>query len=152
MGFNSGFKGLNSWHTVLVLFVSFGATAPDWARASSFTTFLDLTRHTTSGRTPLDEWSARRNDLYLITHNTQKRQTSMPAAGFEPAIPTSERPQTHALDRAATGIGRPTVYRNKTTLQWEGNTRKYYKCCKGKPKQIKKTVLLDTIDVEVLHV
>jgi len=25
--------------------------------------------------------------------------------GFEPAIPGSERPQTHALDRAATGIG-----------------------------------------------
>jgi hypothetical protein len=24
--------------------------------------------------------------------------------GFEPAIPASERPQTHAFDRAATGI------------------------------------------------
>jgi hypothetical protein len=39
------------------------------------------------------------------THNTHKRQTSMPPAGFEPAIPTSERPQTHALDGATTGIG-----------------------------------------------
>jgi len=28
----------------------------------------------------------------------------MSPAGFEPAIPTSERPQTHALDRAATEI------------------------------------------------
>jgi hypothetical protein len=28
----------------------------------------------------------------------------MPSAGFEPAIPASERPQTHVLDRAATGI------------------------------------------------
>jgi len=27
-----------------------------------------------------------------------KRQTSMPSAGFEPAIPKSERPQTHALE------------------------------------------------------
>ena len=27
-------------------------------------------------------------------------------AGFEPVIPASERPQTHALDRAATGIGK----------------------------------------------
>jgi hypothetical protein len=26
-------------------------------------------------------------------------------SGFEPTIPASERPQTHALDRAATGIG-----------------------------------------------
>jgi len=29
----------------------------------------------------------------------------MPPAGFEPKIPTSERPRTHALDRAATEIG-----------------------------------------------
>jgi sensor histidine kinase YesM len=28
----------------------------------------------------------------------------MPPAGFELTIPASERPQTHALDRAATGI------------------------------------------------
>jgi hypothetical protein len=28
----------------------------------------------------------------------------MPPAGFELAIPASERPQTYALDRAATGI------------------------------------------------
>jgi hypothetical protein len=29
----------------------------------------------------------------------------MPPAGFEPKVPASERPQTHALDRSATGIG-----------------------------------------------
>jgi hypothetical protein len=29
----------------------------------------------------------------------------MPPAGFETAIPECERPQTHALDRAATEIG-----------------------------------------------
>ena len=45
-------------------------------------------------------------DLYLTTHNTHKRQTPMPSAGFEPAIPASVRPQTHALDRAATWIGK----------------------------------------------
>ena len=27
----------------------------------------------------------------------------MPPVGFEPTFPASERPQTHALDRAATG-------------------------------------------------
>jgi hypothetical protein len=47
--------------------------------------------HTLS-RTPLDEWSARRRDLYPATHNTHKRQTSMPPAGFEPEIPANERP------------------------------------------------------------
>jgi len=29
----------------------------------------------------------------------------MPLVGFEPAVPASEKPKTHALDRAATGIG-----------------------------------------------
>ena len=33
--------------------------------------------------------------------HTTIRQTSMPPAGFENTIPASERPQTHALDRAA---------------------------------------------------
>ena len=30
--------------------------------------------------------------------------------GFDPAIPASEKPQTHALDRAATGIGGGQTY------------------------------------------
>ena len=54
---------------IVCLFV-FVATASQWARASSFLRFLDHTRYTTFGRTPLDEWSARRRDLYLTTHNT----------------------------------------------------------------------------------
>jgi len=43
----------------------------------------------TLGRSPLDEGSARSRDLFLIKHNNHKRQTSMPPAGFEPAIPTN---------------------------------------------------------------
>ena len=38
-----------------------------------------------------------RRDLYLTTHNTHKRQSSMTPEGFEPAIPASKRLQTHAL-------------------------------------------------------
>ena len=38
-------------------------------------------------------------------HNIHDRQTFMPPAEFEPAIPASEWTQTYALDRAATGIG-----------------------------------------------
>jgi hypothetical protein len=78
--------------------------------------FLDHTkRRITVGRTPLDEWSARRRDLYLTTHNTHTRQPFMLPAGFEPTIPASERPQTYALDRAATGIGCPSSYFYKNT-------------------------------------
>ena len=47
---------------------------PTRAMASSFMRFLDHTqRRTTVGRTPLDEWSALRRDLYLTTHNTHNR-------------------------------------------------------------------------------
>ena len=85
---------------MFIYFFSFGSTAPQWVMASSFTRFLDHTqRRTTVGRTPLDEQSARRRDLYMKTHNTHKRQTSMPPVGFEPRIPAIERPQTHATAR-----------------------------------------------------
>jgi len=40
-----------------------------------------------------------------VSNNTHTRQTSMPAEGFEPAFPASERPQTYVLARAATGLG-----------------------------------------------
>ena len=74
--------------------------------ASSFLRFLDHTqRRTTVGRNPLDEWSARRRDLYLTTHNTHNRQISMPPVGFEPTISAGERSQTFTLDRAATEAG-----------------------------------------------
>jgi hypothetical protein len=55
-------------------------------RGFTFTLF----RHTTFGRTPLDEGPARRRDLYLTTHHTHKRKTSMPLEGFEPTILVSE--------------------------------------------------------------
>ena len=51
------------------------------------------THHHPLARTALDEVSARRRDLYPTTQNLHK--TSMLAAGFEPAIPASEWPQTH---------------------------------------------------------
>jgi len=52
-----------------------------------FLMFLDHTqRRSTVGRTPLDEWSARRRDLYLATHDTHNRQISMPPVEFEPTI------------------------------------------------------------------
>ena len=79
--------------------------------ASSFLRFLDHTQlRTTVGRIPLDEWSARRRDLYLTTHSTHNRQTSMSPVGFETTISAGERPQASALDRAATGAGTSVHY------------------------------------------
>jgi len=48
---------------------------------------------------------SRGRDIYMTTHNTQKRQTPMPPTGSEPAVLASGLPQTVALDNAESGIG-----------------------------------------------
>ena len=81
--------------------------------------FLDhAQRRSTVGRTPLDEWSARRRDLYLTTHDTHNRQISMPPVGIEPKISAGERPQAAPLQRSCvvvcdletSRIGAPYIY------------------------------------------
>jgi len=90
----------------MCMFVCFWHNSSQWARASSFMRFLDHTQwRTTVGRTSLDEWSARRRDLYHTTRNTCDRQTSMPPVGFVPTVSAGEQPQTYALDRMAAGTG-----------------------------------------------
>ena len=81
---------------IIVLFISLlGHNCSPLVRAASFLSFLDHRQyHATVGRTPLDEGSARRGD-YMTTHNTQKRETSMLPAGFEPAFPAGLRPLGH---------------------------------------------------------
>jgi hypothetical protein len=70
---------------------------------------LDHTRRrSTVGRTPLDEQSARRRDVYLTTHDTHNRQISMPPVGFEPTISVGERP----ADQSSRGV-LPTVVRHR---------------------------------------
>ena len=79
-------------------------SGPPRAMTFLFLRFLNHTQQrTTVSMTPLDELSARRRDLFLTTHNTHNRQASMPLVVFEPTISAGERPQTYALDRAATG-------------------------------------------------
>ena len=107
---------------VPLMFV-FGRDSPQWARASSFTGFLDHTRRATVGRTPLHEWSARRKDLYLSTHNTHNRQTSKPWVGFEPTISAGERPQTSASDRAAIGTGKVALMARSNYEEEQGTTQ-----------------------------
>ena len=71
----------------LYFFFPLWRCGPTRAMASSFLRFLDHTqRRSTVGRTPLDAWSARRRDIYVTTHNTHNRQTSMSLVGFEPTI------------------------------------------------------------------
>ena len=90
---------------------------PTRARASSLLRLLDhIQRRTTVGRTPLDEWSARRRDLYLTTHN---RQTSRPlwnsnpqsqqARGRRPT-PYTTRPVGPAQRKYTKISGEPSSY------------------------------------------
>jgi hypothetical protein len=65
------FGAWNTLRTSFPFFVDFfcgaGTKRGSWPPHSRG--FLDHTqRRTTVGRTPLDEWSARRRDLYLTTH------------------------------------------------------------------------------------
>jgi len=83
-----------------------GATASNRPLPPRYVGFTITLRHTPHGRTPLGEWSARCRDLYPTTHNTHKRQISTAQARFESTTPTNEWPQTHTLDRTATGIGK----------------------------------------------
>jgi len=103
-----------------VFFPPPGTTAPSGQVPPRYRSFTITLRFTTFGRTSLGEWSVLHRDLYLTTHNTHKRQTSIPPAGFEPAIPVIERPQTHVLDRAATGFGR-----NEGTRAWSSFTHSW---------------------------
>jgi hypothetical protein len=80
-----------------------GATAPSGPGPPHYRGSTTTFRDTTVGRTPLDEWSARWRDLCLTTLTTDRHL--YPPVGFEPTIPANEWPQTHALDRADTGIG-----------------------------------------------
>ena len=91
--------GLNMWEekihfiqTMLrsVLFLPW-RNSPSRPRPPHFRRITITLRHTTLGRTPLDERSAKRRHLYLTTHNTHSRQTSMPPAGFEPAVSPGKR-------------------------------------------------------------
>jgi hypothetical protein len=86
-------------------FFSHGSTAPSGPGPPHCRGFMIILRYNSLGRAPLDELSARRRDLYLTTHITHNRQTSMPPAGSKPAIQASERSLTHASHRAATRIG-----------------------------------------------
>ena len=89
---------------IFVIFPLRSSKAPNGSETPRCSGFTVTLRHTTDNRTPPDELSARRLDIYLTTHNTHNRQASMSPAGFKPSIPVSKRPQTHASDHAANGV------------------------------------------------
>jgi hypothetical protein len=90
--------------------------------------FLDDTqRRTTVGRTPLDEWADRRTDLYLTTHDTNNRQTSMPPVGFETTISANERPLGPAVS-ISVGVGMIPCLQLKSSVRSFRLSEGYRRC------------------------
>ena len=97
--------------------------------------FTITSRQTTLDRTPVHEGSAQsQRPLPDNTQHSQETDIHAPA-GFEPAIPASERPQTEALASAANGICRNLItvhyisiycekYSNKNKLRSAGKVFK----------------------------
>jgi len=89
------------FYNVRMYFFFHGATDPcgPGSHCQGFTITL---RHTTFGRTRLEEWSASRRDLYLTTHNNHKKETSMIPGGIRTRNPSTRaaadtplRPRSH---------------------------------------------------------
>jgi len=73
-------------------YAGLGRLTVEVSRSQADTSFI-------TRRTSLEEGSACRWDLYLITHDIIKRQTSLPVVIFEPTILASEWQHTYASDR-----------------------------------------------------
>ena len=73
-----------------------------------FRDFMITLRHTTLGRTPLDEWLAQPSDL---PENTSNRQDMYPQRDSNPQ-PQQASGRRPVLERAATGIGGHDCYRD----------------------------------------
>jgi len=85
-------------------------TAPSGLDLPQCRGFTITLRHNTLGRTPQDESSDRRRDLYLTKN--------MPSAAFQTAVQANEWPQTQALG---------TVVTETTVIlsTWKNNTKNY---------------------------
>jgi hypothetical protein len=85
---------------------SYAATALLWPRTPHCQSF-EITHTDTPSSVGLPWISDQPEAEIFIPENTKHlRQKTMLPVGFEPASPVTERLQSHALDRAATGTGR----------------------------------------------
>ena len=76
--------------------------------------FMIILRHTTVGRTTLNDQPDAENSTCQHTTRTIDRQTDMPPDGFELVISASEKQHTVHLDCTATGIGTEIYTSQKT--------------------------------------
>jgi len=98
------------FHKMTYLFLLLWLDRPQWAETTTLLRFRDYTQNTPQlvGLLCTSDLS-----LCLITHNTH-----MTPRRFEPAIPASEGPQNHVLDRVATGAGCDNSHPYTTYILW----------------------------------
>jgi hypothetical protein len=104
-------------------FSPFWRNSPARTRAASFFRFL---YHTPQSVTPLDERSARRWDLYLTTHNTHKRQTSIPLVGIRTRNPRKRSAADPRLRPLGVWDRRPHVQRTNKIKRLSREFRRFY--------------------------
>jgi hypothetical protein len=76
------------------------------ARDASCSWFVDHTQlHTTVGRIPLDEWSARRRDLYPTNKQRSQETDIHDPSGIRTRNPSKQAATDLRVDRSATAIG-----------------------------------------------
>ena len=89
----------------------------DWVWLLIFMRFLDHTqRRITVGKTPLNEWSVRRRDLYLITHNNHNRHIHAPRRAEDFYLPLKIR-------RLRPGLNPRTCVPKASTLPLDHRSR-----------------------------
>ena len=83
--------------------------------------FTITLRHSTLGRTPLNEWSSRSRELYLTTHNAHNRHTYIKAPGeIRTRNPCNKPPQSHAIERATTEMRCTVTDTSISSVIWYG--------------------------------
>jgi len=102
-----------------IIFLSPWRNNLQWVKASVLSRIHD---HTQTLHTRKDSYGRVVGPMQgpLPDNTEHPEETNIHApGGFEPTIPASERPQTHALGRAATGTGRYVILeqRNKKIQQ-----------------------------------
>jgi hypothetical protein len=115
---------MNEGMIIIVIIIS-GCTVLVRTFAALHRRFRNLVK--THFRTPLNEWSARSKGLYL--HRTtykHKLQTSMPSAGFEPAIPATKGPHGHCVRHEAMIV--PVKEEYNRVIVTTGTTRSCMNC------------------------
>ena len=107
--FTYSFRPLTLWSTIIINII---ITVYYWSNflwPDNPPHFFEVTRLPSD--TPYSVGPLQTSDRPVARTCTWQHRTiararpPFPPVAFEPAIPASERPQTHALERAATGIG-----------------------------------------------